>query len=222
MPALFFAFQFENPWQLLKFCCQKQPPGLFLFSDFITYSHADSSESAGNPLSPRRAMLTAWWHISWYSSPEGKPRAHRGLFDPCLWSYCYNGSWYSVLLSEDLRGGTEFLQKKQIGNHLISKKSLAALYCQSIWWQALCCSAVMFNPRLRRIMQQNAKKGGRELGCDFLCYWFLTIINRSIINRIDRCLLEIKKSVLLNGRTKPFNPNRVKLRRNGYPNATLY
>lgn len=33
---------------------------------------------------------------------------------------------------------TESLQKKQIWNHLISKRSLAALYCQSIRWQALC------------------------------------------------------------------------------------
>lgn len=36
MPALFFAFQFENPWQLLKFCSQKQPPALFQLSHLIT------------------------------------------------------------------------------------------------------------------------------------------------------------------------------------------
>lgn len=52
IPALFFAFQFENPWQLLKFCCLKWPPGSYQFSDFISCSLADSSESADKTLSP--------------------------------------------------------------------------------------------------------------------------------------------------------------------------
>lgn len=81
----------ENLWQF-KFCCLKWPPGLYQFSDFISCSHADSSEHAGKTFSL----------VGQCSQPRGTSP----------------GNFYFQWIFR----GIEFLQKEQIWHHLFKKK----------------------------------------------------------------------------------------------------
>lgn len=173
MAALFFAFQFGNLWQLLKFCSQKQPPALFQLNGFITYSHT------------RRVLLT-------WSKAKGSSRPFGLTFAIILLQL-------QLILCFTFRrflGMTEFLQEKQIWNHLISKKSLATLYYQRLKRQAL-----RLLPRCYHVQSQaknsaskwKKEEGGIRMWCSLLLILaIINTINWSIMNTFNRCLLEIK------------------------------
>lgn len=159
IPALFFAFQFENPWRLLKFCCLKWPPGLYQFSDFISCSHADSTENEGKTLSP------PWWSISWYFLPQGRQRALQGLLDWCFdhiaisvdetlfcFQWIFGENW---IHAERANMAPSILKKKVSSNFIMLENSVPSTVCSP--------AVIMLSPRLRRIMQINVKKGGRNV-----------------------------------------------------------
>lgn len=136
IPRLLLLLQYTSPmkwcltwrWQLFSLLFSLKTCGS-CWNSALRNSHLSYSSSAvlslkatltltesavGNP-SPRDGQC--WWHV-WAFSPEVKPRALQALLDWCLQSYCYNYSWYSVLLSENFLGGPNSCKKSRYGTIL--------------------------------------------------------------------------------------------------------
>lgn len=135
IPTIFFAFQFENPWQL-KFCCLKWPPGLYQFSDFISCSHADSSECAGKTFSPQLGS------------------AH-SLVEHLLVLLTFSGLWGELNSCRKSKYVTIYYKKKVSSSFILPENSVSSIVCSP--------AVIMLSPRLRRKMQINFKKGGRDV-----------------------------------------------------------
>lgn len=123
-------------------------------------------------------LQPCWQHRKWGKNPLPTLVEHllvlltsrkaKGSSRPSwlmFWSYCYKCRWDSVLLSVDLWGelnscrkskyGTIYLKKKVSSNFIMLENSVPSTVCSP--------AVIMLSPRLRRIMQINVKKGGRDV-----------------------------------------------------------